>query len=395
MRPVRQNLTHVEPFSGRQLQDFLARLDATGFRFIALRLDPDLSEPVLEADLLAPLFGTSLRRSLRKVAVTSPYRYAVLKSSSLSSKVVVGCESSSALSIVLLDVRGPILKDGARYSLSFRAVVHAGVTRASGFLQPNDEVESVLLQERNRLDNRLPSAKHRRILGKATGRYTSAPIWSARQIPGIRLLSRISAIQKRTYTIFGGRRVANIALHGPDGSGKSTAAHAVTQALQGVGLPAITWHYLKPTSRDRLTSPRRPETFLRGQTRRRLGWPGVVLKAIYRTRVTNAVLVHDRYILDVLEKNVRKGVHHSPMVERIVAWLSGNFSTPFLLHGPMSRLVARGEQSPSEIQATIARAQLIPRCIEIDSGYPPAVLAAAIIQEWLLVNSLGRRADAD
>lgn len=359
--------------------------------FIALRLDPDPTVGVAEIDLLVPLWQRDLRNIFKRATDASPFSFTYLKSSLISSTVIVGLVDGDTLRLVSLDIRGPILKRQARYSLSFSRVRRAGVRRSDSFSQPAPRVESALLVERNRIDGRLPNAKHERIL--AATEESIEPqhsVWSSRFRQTLRVLGLLAAVQKKWFALLRGRRSANIAFHGPDGSGKTTVANAVAATLNRTGIKASTWHYLKQTQdvQIRPSGISAPKSRLNGTWVRRFSWPYLATKAILRTRVSNCVLVHDRYVHDILEKDLRKGLSRTRAVSRIISFVSGYFSTPFLLESPIERMLDRAEQTPEEMEASAARAQQIHRIKKLNGSLPPERLAAQAVQHWHASNAV-------
>lgn len=386
------SVRRVDSFGGAQARRLLAALDSVGLRFIALRLDPDPSQPVVEIDLLVPLLQRELKTSLMQVSTATPFLFSLIKSSTISSTVIAGLIDGETLRLVSLDIRGPIIKQEARLSLFFGTVHKAGVQRPDSFAQPAPSVESTLLTIRNQIDGRGLNAKHERILAACEESDGLRPtLWSSRFQHALPALGLLSAIQKGWFTFTQGRRATNIAFHGPDGAGKSTVAHSVADALISVGIGASVWHYLRPIRNDPDETPRSatPSRLLRTKLWiRRFAWFYLAVSAVLRTRVSGHVLLHDRYIHDILEKDVRKGVRHPIIIEKLLSFLSGFYSTAFVLTSPTERMLDRGEQTPDEIQSSLSRARRIPGRIHLDGSLSPKQLAAQVLQEWLKTNAI-------
>jgi thymidylate kinase len=197
----------------------------------------------------------------------------------------------------------------------------------------------------------------------------------------------------------------NIVLYGPDGVGKSSAAETLARSLRDHGVPddqVLTYHAFIETA-DLQERAGSTGTAVKVKTYSRARRPlvrTVLLTMAFVKRLVirglkvrprlrrGAIVIHDRYLLDVFLKSQKTHPEPLPLLEGLLSRFVPTTDLVFVLRADPEVVSSRtGELNPKEVQAAY---ELLDRClqasskhVDIDANRPTAEVDASLLRHVL------------
>jgi thymidylate kinase len=370
------------------LRQFFTSLDRTGVVAVALRFDESLLASNRELDLLVEPSG--LRTVVAELVEVSrlcgaDVAYIRYLPRHAATVILAWPEAYDTYASYWFDIRtsickrGHVLLDGTR----LREVARHQDARHGVRTLPND-IEVALLMLRNAFDMRTPSPRHTRIIGEANSVSVEGAVrWlgyevepsaeSSQQtldLDAIRVRSRLRwfvRVTRHASRALIGRLGAShlgasVAIYGPDGVGKSTQAELLGEFLRGLRVHRVrVYHYFRevdPDNRGRRSTwgTRRASTKKRLYRESRPGGLVLILVLSYVRKLLQAhlifghyrrqgyVLVHDRFLLDVLQKAFTSTSSRFLWLERLFGLTESGSDLRLLLVADPGDIVARSDE---------------------------------------------------
>jgi hypothetical protein len=398
------------------LDDLFSTLEAEGARYAVLRGNAEVLRSGQELDLLVPpaalrtvlkaIFALAVRDTSIRIAYWRelPFHAATV--------ILVWRGNEGAMEHYFFDIRcgihkrGHLLLDGR--DLGQDTTIWDPRFR---FRRLSDELECGLLLVRNALDQREPKSRHEWILRHrwteavpvvvrqlgfeydVASRRATVPAGSVHRTRGQwkRLCYTLRGVYGRARCRSGG---VNIVFYGPDGVGKSTQAELVADFFRGIGVGARrveVYHAFKrvddaPRRTTGDTGEPKSHSALRHKAYKRArGLPARVLLLtgsfvkrllIHRFRLVRkvkrgAILLHDRYFLDVFLKFFKLHGARLRRLEGVLGSMCPNDDMVFILRADPHVVSSRtGELTAPEVADTY---ELLDACLAHGHASNPPV----------------------
>ena len=335
-------------------------LHRTGVPFVLLRYSATWSPRENELDILVP--ARAKEAFVRRLLAALPPEVLVLgtKSGITGVRVLlmpVGVQTVEAATFIL-DIRELVRKEDAILA-DYARLTAAGVDEEDGLPVPADHMQAAFLVARNTWAGRILSPRHHDILRRTWSQRALAALpellvrshgatyeevaENARRAPIPRRrrasnqLTRAGVLLRHgTLRSLTGRelRPSVLAIHGPDGSGKSTTAALVARSLGDRGVRVVAQHYTGgEIDRDYIARQHakaaRPPTPVASGTSGRAGWWSRARRLVLfpirhlqfqldlRAKRSADVVVYDRFAFDHLFKEASLSL--TPRIRRVAA----------------------------------------------------------------------------
>ena len=344
----------------RPVADLLRAVHRSSVPFVLLRYSATWSPTENELDILVP--ARCKQSFVRRLLSGLPPEIVVVgtKSGVTGVRVLLMpvADGSVAAAALVLDIREVVRKDDAILA-DFAGLTAAGVDEEDGLPVPADHMQAAFLVARNTWAGRVLSPRHHDILrrtwssralaalpellvrsqgetyGEVVENAIRAPIPRRRRASS--QLTRAGILLRHATPRSWVRRELRpsvLAIHGPDGSGKSTSAALVAQSLRDRGVRAIAQHYtggeIDPDyiARQHAKAARQPTPVASGAVGRAGWWSRARRLALFPVRQLQFqvdvqrkrsadVVVYDRFAFDHLFKEASLAL--TPRVRRSAA----------------------------------------------------------------------------